>query len=207
MSLNKFTDTTIKPYLDIGCNAINCNSLTVNGQPVQSSSNFIFSGADTPISAINVPLLVQTGLITNLTPGIGSLFYTPSQGDVIEISATLQLLSNGNLNTFNFNVLWKGEIIGNVNLSSDAFIGSIQDQTVLLKFNIIVSSVVGTTIDFVSTGSVTANLVSTVLFSNQIISTLTSIPSIASLNLSVLANNNSAIINVLNGSFMYLNKA
>jgi hypothetical protein len=30
MSLNKFTTTDIKPYLNIGCNTVNCNNVTAS---------------------------------------------------------------------------------------------------------------------------------------------------------------------------------
>jgi len=36
MSLNKFTDNIIKPYLSIGCNKVNSNEIKIDGNPIIS---------------------------------------------------------------------------------------------------------------------------------------------------------------------------
>jgi len=40
MSLNKFTDSVIKPYLQVGANTINCLNLQKNGSDVHSTNSY-----------------------------------------------------------------------------------------------------------------------------------------------------------------------
>lgn len=70
MSLNKLTDTTIKQYLNLGCDAIACNSLLVAGEPITSTTDYASVESQLASAALNVttsfleyseaPQLVQT---------------------------------------------------------------------------------------------------------------------------------------------------
>lgn len=57
MSLNKFTDSTIKSYLNIGANTVNCLNLQINGTTVYPSNS----------SYDNATITASSGTISNAT--------------------------------------------------------------------------------------------------------------------------------------------
>jgi hypothetical protein len=97
MSLNKFVDTTIKPWMNIGCNDItcdelNCNLLKINGEIIKPTP-LVYSTLGNPTTASIYSTI--TTVVYEATPGMGSLVsYGYKAGDQLQI-VTRGIINSG----------------------------------------------------------------------------------------------------------------
>jgi hypothetical protein len=83
MSLNKFTDTSYKNWLNIGCDEIVCNELTVDGQKIHP--NPLVFGTTSPLFSGSINPSTQI-ILNNENNGVGSMTsFGYSIGDQLRI--------------------------------------------------------------------------------------------------------------------------
>jgi len=96
MSLNKFTDLSIKPWMNIGCNDImcdelNCSVLKIGGEAIRVSP-LVYSTLGNYTTASIYPAI--TTVVYEATPAIGTLTSTGYKG-----GDQLQIVTRGIINS------------------------------------------------------------------------------------------------------------
>jgi hypothetical protein len=99
MSLNKFVDTTQKQWMNIGCDEIVCNELTIAGQ-VQRPSSLLFASTLSSYSGTIYPGPETIVGLPSFATGVGSLTipnpFTTGQQLKISISCNVNSVSATN---------------------------------------------------------------------------------------------------------------
>lgn len=115
MSLNKFTTTEIKPYLNIGCNDVNCNNVTTSS--ISTVTNRILYDAEF-VNTSSTPTPPDIGECKVYTKNDNKLYILDSDGIEVPVGDDAAAIDD------KLNIDGSNSMIANLNMNNNAIVGA-----------------------------------------------------------------------------------